>query len=79
MKKHHVRRAGVFGSYVFGNVRKDSDIDILIEPPVGIGFGFAGIQQDLEKVTGKKVDLVTYNGLSPFLKKKILEQEVKII
>ncbi len=30
-----------------------------------------------EKALGKKVDLVTYNGLSPYLKKYILEEEIR--
>lgn len=79
LKKYGVKRAGIFGSYVRGEQRKGSDIDVLIEPPRGIGLEFAGIEIELEKNLGKKVDLITYKYLSPYLKKKILESEVKII
>jgi len=79
LKENKVKKAGIFGSYVTGQFNKKSDIDILVEPPKGIGFGFAGIELELEKKLKKKVDLVSYNGLSPYLKDKILSQEVRII
>lgn len=62
-----------------GEQTKKSDIDIIVEPPKGIGFGFVGIQTELEKTLGKKVDLLTYKGLSPYLKKDILKEEVRIL
>ncbi|MCX6750079.1 MAG: nucleotidyltransferase family protein [Candidatus Pacearchaeota archaeon] len=79
LKKNNVKKAGIFGSYARGEEEKDSDIDILIEPPKGIGFGFAGIEIQLTKALKKKIDLVSYNGLSPYLRDNILNQEIKII
>lgn len=79
LKRNKVKKAGVFGSYAKGVPKERSDIDIIIEPPRGIGFGFAGIKVELEKTFRKKVDLVTYNGLSPHLKEKILSEEVRIL
>ena len=79
LKKYNIKRAGIFGSYASGEAKKNSDIDILIEPPKGIGFGFAGIQFELENELKKKVDLVSYNGLSPYLKDKILNREIRIL
>jgi len=79
LKKNNVKRAGIFGSYAKGEQRKNSDIDILIEPPEGIGFGFAGIQIELEKKLGKKVDLVTYKYISPYIKKEVLKEEIRIL
>lgn len=79
LKDNKVKKAGIFGSYARGEQKKDSDIDILVEPPKGIGFGFVRIQFELENKLKKKVDLVSYNGLSPYLKSKILNQEVRII
>ena len=79
LKKNKIRRAGIFGSYALGEQKKNSDIDILVEPPKGIGFGFVRIQFELENKLKKKVDLVSYNGLSPYLKSKILHQEIRII
>ncbi len=79
LKKNKIKKAGIFGSYARGEQRKNSDIDILVEPPKGIGFGFAGIGIELEKKLGKKVHLVTYKYISPYIKKDILKDEVRII
>ncbi len=79
LKKNNIERAGIFGSYVKGNQTKDSDIDILIKPTKDMGFGFAGLEIELSKKLNKKVDLVSYNALSPYLKNEILKQEVKIL
>lgn len=79
LKKNRVKRAGIFGSYVKGKEKKNSDIDILIEPPKGIGFGFVGIQIELEDKLGRKIDLVSYNGLHPLIKKRVLNEEKRII
>jgi len=38
-----------------------------------------GIQFELEDKLGKKVDLITYKGISPYLKDKILKEEVRIL
>jgi len=79
LKKNNVKKAGIFGSYARGEQKKNSDIDILIESPKGIGFGFAGIAIELENCLGKKVDLVTYKYISPYIKKQVLEEEIKIL
>lgn len=79
LKNNHVKRAGIFGSYVRGEQRKDSDIDIIIEPPKGMGFAFAGLEIKLMKALKKRVDLVSYNGLSSYLKERILKEEVRIL
>lgn len=79
LKKNDVAKAGIFGSYARGEAKKNSDIDILVEPPKGIGFGFAGIQLELEEKLRKKVHLVTYKSIHPYIKKSILADEVRII
>lgn len=79
LKKNGVTKAGIFGSYARGEAKKNSDIDILILPPRGIGFRFVGIQLELEKKLKRKVDLVSYDGISPYLKKYILKDEIKIL
>lgn len=79
LKKNHVTKAGIFGSYSRGEQKKSSDIDIIIEPPKGIGFRFFRISTELENKLGKKVDLITYKGINRLLKDKILSQEIRII
>ncbi|MBW2975955.1 nucleotidyltransferase family protein [Candidatus Woesearchaeota archaeon] len=79
LKKNDVAKAGIFGSYARGDATKNSDIDILIQPPKGIGLGFVGIKLELEEKLGRKVDLVTYNSIHPYLKKYILDGEIRIL
>ena len=79
LKKNKIKKAGIFGSYVRGEQRKNSDIDILIEPPKGMGLEFVGVKLELEDELGRKVDLVTYKGVHPLIKRKILKEEVRII
>jgi hypothetical protein len=79
LKKYGVKKAGVFGSYARGEEEKGSDIDILIQPTKNMGIEFVGIKLELEDKLGRKVDLVSYKGINPHLKKYILKDEVKII
>lgn len=79
LKINRVTKAGIFGSYARGEAKKKSDIDLLVKYPKGIGFGFAGIELELEKKLRKRVDLLTYNSIHPLFKKKILDEEVRII
>jgi len=80
LKKNRVKRAGIFGSFVRGEQKKDSDIDILAEIPMNINlFDFVGIKLELEGKLGRKVDLVEYKLIRPELKKIILDEEVRII
>ncbi|MBS3136853.1 nucleotidyltransferase family protein [Candidatus Woesearchaeota archaeon] len=79
LRKYHIKRAGIFGSYARGEQKKKSDVDILILPPHGLGLGFIRIESELEKVLDTKVDLLSYNGINPRLKNKILKDEVRIL
>lgn len=79
LRKNKIKRAGIFGSYSVGKQKEGSDIDILVEPPKDMGIGFVKLQFDLEDKLKRKVDLVSYNGLSPHLRDKILSQEIRVI
>jgi len=79
LEKYSVKKAAIFGSYARGEFNENSDVDILILPPKGMGLGFVRLKRDLEQSLDKKVDLVSYNGISPYLRKSILRHEQKII
>ena len=79
LKKNNVVKAGLFGSFARGESKKKSDIDILIQPPKGMGLEFVGMKLELEEKLGKKVDLLTYKSIHPYLKKYILDDEIRII
>jgi predicted nucleotidyltransferase len=54
----------LFGSYVRGEQRPDSDINILVtfDDPPGL-IGFAELERTLSDLLGQSVDLVTENAL----------------
>ena len=79
LKKHKVVRAGIFGSYVRGEQKKNSDVDIIIQAPKDMGIEFVRLNYDLEGALKKKVDLITYNGANIRIKKYILDDEIRII
>lgn len=80
LKKAGVSRSAIFGSYVRGEAKKNSDIDILIEPPKGMSlFEFIGLQHKLEDVLGRKVDLGEYSTIKPRLQDNILSNAVQIL
>src|SRR3989344_4583635 len=62
-----------------GKQKKNSDIDILIEPAKGMGLEFVGVKLELEDKLGRKVDLITYKGIHPLIKRNILKEEERII
>lgn len=62
--RHGIHVLGVFGSVARGEDRPDSDIDLLVELPEGMGlFAIARVQNELEEMLGSPVDLVPEAGL----------------
>lgn len=78
LKKYKVKRAGLFGSYVREKQTKNSDVDILIEFE-GSLLDLIGMEIELKKMLKRKIDLLTYKGISHLLKKQILDEELRII
>ena len=78
LRRYDVVRAAIFGSFIRGEMREYSDIDILVEFKGEKSLlDLAGLKIELEELLGKKVDVLTYNSLHPLLKDKILsEQEI---
>ena len=78
LKRYGITRAGLFGSYAKGEQKKNSDIDILIEFNKSL-LTLVRIEMELKEKLKKKVDLLTYKGINPLLRERILEEEIKII
>jgi predicted nucleotidyltransferase len=53
-----VKRIGLFGSYARGDVRDESDIDIVVEIEKPDLFYLIGIKQAIEEALGNKVDII---------------------
>ncbi|MBC7105959.1 MAG: nucleotidyltransferase family protein [Firmicutes bacterium] len=78
-KKYKIKEIGVFGSWVRGEQKKNSDIDILVEFEENAGislFDFIEIEDYLRKKVGIKVDLVEKKALKPYIGKNILREVI---
>ena len=79
LKEAGVLRSSLFGSVVRGESRPDSDIDMLVELPSGKTlFDLIDLQDQLEKILGKKVDIGTYRSIKKIVKDQILKEQVLI-
>ncbi|HDZ76728.1 MAG TPA: nucleotidyltransferase [Candidatus Omnitrophica bacterium] len=58
-----VKKIALFGSFVKRTQRQNSDIDILVEFERPIGLKFIDLADYLEKVLGKKTDILTPEGI----------------
>lgn len=80
LKQAGVTRSGIFGSYARDENIAGSDIDILVDLPKNSSlFDLVDLEQKLEEVLGRKIDLVTYKSLHPLLKNRILSEHVQIL
>src|SRR5438309_1582855 len=76
-RRYGVRELSVFGSAARGELRVESDIDLLVEfePEARVGLiKFARISRELEAALGSRVDLVTKRGLKPYVRTEVLRE-----
>jgi len=74
-----IKSIGIFGSYVRGEAKKGSDLDVLVDYDKTPGlFEFVELKYYLSDVLGINVDLVMRNALKPAIGKHILEEVVMI-
>lgn len=77
--QHGAQRVRVFGSIARGEAGPQSDIDLLVDKGVETTPWFpAGLILELEDVLGRKVDVVTEKGLSPYLRERILQEAISL-
>ena len=74
---HGIKRLSVFGSALRPDFGPDSDIDVLVEFEAdripGL-FGFAGMELELTRMLGRKVDLRTPEDLSRYFRQEVLAE-----
>ena len=74
-RKHGATNVRVFGSFARGEQRKTSDVDLLVELPKGSSLlDLVGLKIDLEDALKRKVDVLTDQGISPYLRDRILQE-----
>jgi uncharacterized protein len=82
LEKYGVKRVGLFGSFVSGSQKAKSDIDLIVEfDRDNFGKDFRGLFDSyieltdyLEKILGRKVDIITPAGLESIRIKEIAEE-----
>jgi len=76
-----VTSIGIFGSYLRGEAKRGSDLDVLVEFEESAGLSlldFVGLENYLSEALGVKVDLVEKSALKPRIGKRILEEVVNV-
>ena len=76
-RKHQISELSLFGSQARGDFSATSDFDFLVEfaPDADIDYiKFFQIQEELETIVHKKVDLVSKKGLKKFIRQQVLSE-----
>jgi len=69
-----IKRIGLFGSFSSHTAKNTSDIDLLVEFNKAIGFKFMALAEYLENKLGRKVDILTPDGLKTIHVKQVAEK-----
>lgn len=72
-----IQRVRLFGSHLHGDFTDTSDVDLLIDIDKDISisfFAFYDIMESFSRALDKKVDVVTPEGLSRFIRDKVLNE-----
>ena len=78
-REYKIRKIAVFGSYVRGEQKKRSDLDLLAEFEGDISLlDLVGAEQYLTKILKTKVDLIPKSEIRPELKARILKEAVPL-
>ena len=75
-RRYGVKELTLFGSAVRGEMRPDSDIDMMVEFEPGVRVGviqFESLVQDLTALAGRRIDLVTKRGLKPWVRAEVVK------
>jgi predicted nucleotidyltransferase len=79
-RKKPVLKAYIFGSVIRNEDDEKSDIDILVELDYSqsIGLEFVEMKLDLEEILNRKVDLLSSNAISKYIRPFIDKDKVLI-
>ncbi len=79
-REHRVRSLSLFGSVAHDEAGPASDVDVLVElnPPASL-FTLGGLQQYLEELLGREVDVVLRNAIKRQLEERILGEELPVL
>jgi uncharacterized protein len=75
-KRNRIRKLSLFGSALRGELREDSDIDLLVEFEPGHvpGLAFFAMENELSEILSRKVDLNTPQFLCRYFREQVLAE-----
>ena len=75
-QRHHIRKLSIFGSAIHGDLRQESDVDVLVEfePDHVPGLAFFSMERELSEILGREVDLNTPQFLSPHFRSQVVAE-----
>ncbi|MBI3832661.1 MAG: nucleotidyltransferase family protein [Planctomycetes bacterium] len=77
--KHGAKNVRVFGSTARGEAGAQSDVDILVAMDPGRSLlDLVALSDELEALLGRPVDVVSDNGVSPYLRERIYAEAVAV-
>lgn len=78
-EQHGASNVRVFGSVARGEANPESDIDLLVDVTAQTSSWFpAGLILDLERLLGRRVEIVTERALHQDLREKVLREAVPL-
>jgi uncharacterized protein len=76
-RRYHVRELALFGSAARGEMRSDSDVDLLVDflPDARIGLlELSALMRELSQMVGRPVDLAVKPALKPLVRAEVLAE-----
>jgi putative addiction module CopG family antidote len=77
LREKGITSLALFGSVVHGDARPDSDIDVLVDVDPNARFSLVSlvsVQNFLEDRIGRKVDVVTRQGIEPTIRDRVFHE-----
>jgi predicted nucleotidyltransferase len=75
-RRYRIRELSLFGSAARDEMTPDSDVDLMVEFEPGARVGmikFESLAEELTRLAGRRVDLVTRRGLKPWIRTQVLK------
>ncbi len=77
--KENIQSIYLFGSFLHGNAKEDSDVDLFFEMNKTLSlFKIFDTQYHLEKKLRRKVDFIEKNSLDKYIKDEVFAEAKKI-
>src|SRR5205807_5343354 len=78
-ERHGARNVRVFGSVARGEASPDSDLDFLVDMEPGRSLlDLGGLLMDLQELLGRRVDVVTEQGLRSRVRERVLREAMPL-